>query len=216
VKVISKFGSLGNVLEIGFGDGALTKHLLPMADEYWGIEPGEDCFARTVKDRGINPEKAFCIKAEDMRETKQLMSRKNSFDLIILVSVLEHLSVPAQILETCHGLLKPGGRLFLSTPNSQNFKIFYGLRRLMGIDAWSVAHISFFKKSNLRFMFSHIGFDIDDIFLAPLITPYSIRYFKELYNSSLLGFCMSCFRRLRLDSLLNINTFNVVLTKKNN
>lgn len=214
VNLIKTFGPAEKVLEIGFGDGALTKHLLKMTNEYWGIEPGADCLANTVHLLNLDPGKTFCIKAEDMAATELLMAQRGTFDLIVLVSVLEHLSIPARILETCHTLLKPGGRLFLSTPNSRYFRIFYGLRRLAGIDSWSVAHISFFNKTNLVSMVEDIGFAVDDISLAPLITADSIRYFREMYKSRLLGVFMAGFKLLGLDRVLNINTFNVVLHKK--
>jgi SAM-dependent methyltransferase len=41
----------------------------------------------------------------------------NVADLVILVEVIEHLDDPAAVLKEIHRILKPGGRLFLTTPN---------------------------------------------------------------------------------------------------
>ena len=40
-----------------------------------------------------------------------------SFDAITCMEMLEHVPEPASIIEACTRLLKPGGRLFLSTLN---------------------------------------------------------------------------------------------------
>nr|WP_286186518.1 class I SAM-dependent methyltransferase [Geitlerinema sp. P-1104] len=41
----------------------------------------------------------------------------NSFDVIVLLQVLEHVANPAQIIQILAQLLRPGGRLILETPN---------------------------------------------------------------------------------------------------
>jgi len=38
------------------------------------------------------------------------------FDVVLLISVLEHLEGPAECLEHCHRVLKPGGRLLVNVP----------------------------------------------------------------------------------------------------
>lgn len=40
----------------------------------------------------------------------------NTADLILLISVLEHLPDPGKILAECHRVLKPGGRLLINVP----------------------------------------------------------------------------------------------------
>jgi len=40
----------------------------------------------------------------------------NAFDVVLFISVLEHLWDPAQSLSHCHRVLKPGGRLLVNVP----------------------------------------------------------------------------------------------------
>lgn len=39
-----------------------------------------------------------------------------SVDVLLLISVLEHLDHPTQILQECHRVLKPGGRILINVP----------------------------------------------------------------------------------------------------
>jgi SAM-dependent methyltransferase len=43
---------------------------------------------------------------------------QNTFDAVICIQVLEHVSEPLQVLQEASRVLKPGGRLFLSAPQS--------------------------------------------------------------------------------------------------
>lgn len=40
----------------------------------------------------------------------------NTVDVLLLISVLEHLDHPVQILHECHRVLKPGGRILINVP----------------------------------------------------------------------------------------------------
>lgn len=42
--------------------------------------------------------------------------KENSFDVILIISVLEHLQDPDDIIKKCHTLLKPGGVLLINVP----------------------------------------------------------------------------------------------------
>lgn len=82
-----------------------------------------------------------------------------TFDLVTLWDVLEHFEDPGAALRVCHGLLKPGGRLALSTPDASAW-----LARLLG-SYWlgfrSVGeHLYFFERGTLARMLEEAGFRV--------------------------------------------------------
>jgi 2-polyprenyl-3-methyl-5-hydroxy-6-metoxy-1,4-benzoquinol methylase len=80
-----------------------------------------------------------------------------AFDVVTLFEVVEHLPDPAALIAEAAGLLRPGGLLYLTTPN------FGGLtRRLLG-PAWSVIapeHVSLLTARSLRALARRAGLDV--------------------------------------------------------
>jgi 2-polyprenyl-3-methyl-5-hydroxy-6-metoxy-1,4-benzoquinol methylase len=68
--------------------------------------------------------RAFC---EDVlvgdAETMELPLEPGSFDAIVCADLIEHLRDPGAFMERVRPLLRPGGRLVLSTPNVANWTI---------------------------------------------------------------------------------------------
>ncbi len=54
-------------------------------------------------------------------DLEQLPFPPNSFDLIISRSVVEHLSNPGRVFREFHRILRPGGKVILSTPNKYDY-----------------------------------------------------------------------------------------------
>ncbi len=54
-------------------------------------------------------------------DLEQLPFPENSFDLVISRSVVEHLSNPGRVFGEFHRILKPGGKVILSTPNKYDY-----------------------------------------------------------------------------------------------
>ncbi|MCD4676627.1 MAG: class I SAM-dependent methyltransferase, partial [Desulfobacula sp.] len=131
INIVQEKCELKKVFEIGFGEGPLTEKLLEIAPEYWGIEPESTYFESTCERLNIKKDKAFPIGIEDIPSENFFKEEAQSFDTVLMASVFEHLPDPRSILSTISKLLKPGGRLFLSTPDSENFKLFYYLRKIM-------------------------------------------------------------------------------------
>ncbi len=95
------------VLDVGCGRGVLFPTLADLGMETHGFE--------------ISPTAA---QGADHRAEIRIASRldqagydEESFDLIVLCHVLEHLPDPQGTLEEIHRILKPGGKLAVSVPN---------------------------------------------------------------------------------------------------
>lgn len=80
------------------------------------------------------------------------------FDCVTMDQVLEHIADPMAALSGAARILKPGGRLILSTPNANGWgaKIF-GRR---WINWHAPYHLQFFSRKSLRIAAQHAGFDL--------------------------------------------------------
>jgi SAM-dependent methyltransferase len=91
---------------------------------------------------------------------EQLGLAPASFDFIVAWDVLEHLAVPTLQMERLNTLLKPGGRLHLTVPNSASL-----VARLSG-EKWNMLlleHLWYFDPTTLRRFLGRCGFAIDTI-----------------------------------------------------
>lgn len=112
---IKHYINTGRVIDIGYGSGGMLTALGPGWDKY-----GYDAYSEEA-DR-IQIKKQLGIKI--LSSLTKL--KDNFFDLVILRNVIEHTSNFKQLFVSAQRLLKPGGQLFIRTPNieSLDFKIF--------------------------------------------------------------------------------------------
>ena len=81
------------------------------------------------------------------------------FDAVAMWEVLEHLPAPREALAQVRRLLRPGGRLALSTPSSSGL-----LARLMGrrfVMVEPPAHLELFSRRGLALLLASAGFEAD-------------------------------------------------------
>lgn len=115
--------------------------------------------------------------------------QNESFDLITMWDVIEHLADPLASLRTCFNLLKKDGLLVLSTPDAGAF-----LSRLLG-DYWlgyrSVGeHVYFFDRQSILKCMATSGFDIQTIRSAGKYMPIGriltrLRYYTRIFSAIL-------------------------------
>lgn len=201
------------VLEIGFGEGPLTELLLKQGVEYWGIEPDPIICQKTIARLALDNLRAVCLKAEDLASTPPFSRLKGHFKAIALISVLEHISRPAEVLRACATLLKENGSLFISVPDSTHFRKLYALRKLFGLEPWTYFHISFFNEHNLATAFAGSGLCIASKQYHPLINDLSADYFGKRSGSRAVYHAMMLASRMGIDRLIRINTIFYELRK---
>ncbi|MGH2557084.1 MAG: class I SAM-dependent methyltransferase [Actinomycetota bacterium] len=136
------------VLEIGFGEGMVLSGLMDRGHDVSGIDPG-------VLERDLPPSlrRRATIHAQPAEEV-ELPER--SFDLIYGIHVVEHLRDPALVLRACHQALRPGGILYLMTPDAASDGL-----RLFGERWWNLedpTHVRFFSPRSISIMLSRAGF----------------------------------------------------------
>lgn len=100
----------------------------------------------------------------------------NVADLVLLVEVIEHLTEPERVLGEIHRILKPGGRLFLTTPNYR-WPSPWPLLEWLADHSGKVAqmrdaqHVQKFSAPLLRQMLDAHGFRIDRLGTMYLWSP---------------------------------------------
>ena len=105
--------NLGFTLDIGCGVG---RNLLHLSGNGVGIDHNR-ASVEVARSRGLT---AFLPDEFDRSE----FNLPHRFDAILIAHVLEHMTEPeaAELLERYLGLLKPGGRVVLITPQERGFK----------------------------------------------------------------------------------------------
>lgn len=96
----------------------------------------------------------------------QLISSQDQlFDIVFAIEVIEHLENPRQVLREIARLLKPGGRLYLTTPNNESIRSYISL--LFRGHYWAFcgssypAHITALLESDLKRVTLEAGLKIE-------------------------------------------------------
>ena len=171
---ILKYKKTGKILDIGCGDGSLLKYLKESGWQTYGVEFQETAslYARDVL--GID---VFSGRLEDAKYSEE------SFDVITLIHVFEHLPDPSETLKKARSLLKKDGILLIEVPNFNSFeaRIFRG--KWVGLAA--PLHLYQFTPRTLSIMLKRCGLFPVEVGTIPEQTKYisgyseSLRYFFQ-------------------------------------
>jgi SAM-dependent methyltransferase len=107
------------VLDVGCSTGYLARRLVERGARVVGIERN-----------AVAAEQAKTVCEEVLVgdvEQLELPFRPNSFDVVLCGDLLEHLRDPERLLVRLQPLLRPDGRLILTTPNVANWAMRLGL-----------------------------------------------------------------------------------------
>jgi len=144
----------GDIIELGSGEGYGIQMLAPLAQRYLAV----DKFDTDISGHA------------NVEFRKQLLPSlagiaDNTFDFAVTFQVIEHIQDDKTFISEIHRVLKPGGMLFLTTPN-----------RLMSItrNPW---HIREYTGSELAL---HVGksfgkVDVKGVFGSPVVMEYHER-----------------------------------------
>ena len=151
-KVNMAIGGLphGRLLDIGCGVGDFLLQVKKKNWEILGIEPSDDAKA-IAKDRlGIMP----------LLPSESCSLPDQTFDVITMWHVLEHVDDLKTQTKELMRLLKPGGRLIIALPNFQSFDCQYYKEKWA---AWDVPrHLNHFSPGCIRGIIQSLGFKYID------------------------------------------------------
>ena len=110
-------------IEIGCGEGLSTVRLQRLLDHRISLEASEYVQKQVLLARENNPE--ISVVQESVYE---LTHRPETFDIIFLLEVLEHLDYPDIALEEVSRVLRPGGYLLASVPREPLWRVLNTVR----------------------------------------------------------------------------------------
>ena len=123
-RFFDEIKNTGKILELGCGRGVNFHNLqlLSSTAEFYGID--------IMSPQEIDP----LIQYQKINLDKDnLPFPDNTFDAIIFTHVIEHLRNPLTICSEIHRVLKPGGRIYIETPNwTTMFAPSFGMWREQG------------------------------------------------------------------------------------
>ena len=152
VELVNRFHRRGTFIDIGGGNGYVSKALIASGVACVLIEPGLDG-ALAARARGVDP--VICARLEDVGLPCECTSSIGLFD------VLEHIEDEADALKQIHSILEPTGHLFLTVPSYQF---------LFSSEDYAAGHYRRYTISRLRSVLAMSNFRLEfaSYFFSPL------------------------------------------------
>lgn len=142
------------LLDVGCSSGPFILAARDFGVEAEGVEPSSGP-ARTAIQSGLKVYQGYL---------KDIHLPEESFDVITLFEVLEHLRDPLSLVKECHRILCTSGLLVIRTGNTDSWTVQYmkGRWRYFSIREHG-GHISFFNPVSMRKLSERSGFVVVDI-----------------------------------------------------
>ena len=136
--VTRHFEPSARLLDVGCGTGWLAEHF----EDYTGVDGSPDAVSAAVA-RGRN------VSLADVDQP--LPFADVSFDGVVLKDLLEHVADPVAVVAEVRRVLRPGGRVFASSPDAQRW-------------VWDdYTHRRPFTRKAFRLLFRDGGFTVDRV-----------------------------------------------------
>jgi 2-polyprenyl-3-methyl-5-hydroxy-6-metoxy-1,4-benzoquinol methylase len=139
-------GGGGAVLDFGCGGGSFLRIAQSCGWNVTGVDPDPKAVAN-CRSQGLNVLQGG---------VEQFDGKDGLFDVITMSHVIEHVHDPVGVMKVCHRLLKPGGRLWLETPNVDSLGHRHYTRNWIGFDP--PRHLMLFNPTSMRKALIAAGF----------------------------------------------------------
>ncbi len=139
------------VLDLGCGTGEFLFELKKRGCQVFGLDFDRDAIKIAKQRFGL--ENIYALSFQDFFKKEDLPK----FDIITFFEVLEHLSDPLEFVKNVKKLLKPSGKIVLSTPFRE--------RMLPNLNSWDFPphHFTRWNKEAILNLFSKQGFSVSYI-----------------------------------------------------
>jgi 2-polyprenyl-3-methyl-5-hydroxy-6-metoxy-1,4-benzoquinol methylase len=150
-KMVKSIMSKGSILDIGCATGEFLNVFKLDKWTTLGIEPDKDAKKFAVENYNLNIENENYLENID----------ENSFDIITMWHVLEHVPNLNKRLETLNKILKDDGNLIIAVPNYKSYDADYYGKFWAAYDV--PRHLFHFSKSTMEKLLIKHGFQIENI-----------------------------------------------------
>lgn len=160
--------SVPTLLDVACSSGDFLDVAKTNGFDVQGVEPAPEA-ARTCRDAGFDVFEGFLEDAKYKNE---------SFDVITVFELIEHITDPVSLLRECSRILKPNGVLILNTPNANSWTRKVMRHRWEGFSlTLQGGHISWFSPESMAVLAERSGFSIESI------ASRNVRFF-EIYDTN--------------------------------
>lgn len=136
--VTSRFPADARLLDVGCGGAWIAEHF----DDYAGVDVSEEAVA-AARERGLDVRR--------IEPGEPLPFGDAEFDAVVLKDVLEHVPDPVALVLEVKRVLRPGGRVFASSPDAQRW-------------VWDdYTHVRPFTRKAFRLLFADQGFEVERV-----------------------------------------------------
>jgi 2-polyprenyl-3-methyl-5-hydroxy-6-metoxy-1,4-benzoquinol methylase len=166
------------VLEIGPGDGALL-HAFRLA----GV-PAQNIVGMDFEARAIEVIQRLGFRGVLGRVEDTQLDR-GSFDVVLMMQVIEHVADPRQVMRSVHRLLRDGGVFFIETPNMASWD-----RRFFRRKTWGgyhfPRHFTLWTAKTMSRMLRETGFKVESVSTpdSAVLIAWSLKHALEERGAS--------------------------------
>lgn len=140
-----------NALEIGSGNGYLVALMQQMGWTIHGVDLSPIAVARSEETFGV---KTFLGDLEEFAETVM----QPRYDLVLAIDLIEHIGDPSAFMEGLRRVVKPGGLVYVDTPNADSRNLAPFGHEWKGFNPY---HIYLFTPQNLDRLLERHGFVVE-------------------------------------------------------
>lgn len=153
-----------HLLDVGCSSGAFISVAKNLGVNAEGVEPATGP-AKTAQAAGLRVYEGFL---EEIRLPEE------SFDVVTLFEVIEHLKNPTELVQECHRILRAGGLMVFRTGNTDSWTARYMKER------WEYfhilkhgGHICFYNPTSMEKLAERSGFMVESII------TYGVRFYEK-------------------------------------
>lgn len=112
-------------------------------------------------------------------EASDLTDKEGGFDVVFLMDVIEHVEDPRKLLTEVRGLLRPGGRLVLSTPEEDYYPY-----RVCPVERWNEPESALLKDAIWPWHIQALGEGV----MLPMLKESGFEILEKSYTTYIKGF----------------------------